>query len=271
MAQLKNKVCLIGGKGQVVLDSANSLLRKNILSKIILLEKNNQVVKKFNDITHHYSIKKFENIIKKLKEFNIKKVLIIGYVELPKFNQINFDIKSKLFFTKNYFLNNESSQTKILKKFLLLKNIQLLSPIKFLDDLLISSNDEIKLKNFDKYKNSLINNINNLKKISSINIGQSLIMNGDRILALENYQGTNKMIEIFNNNKSFNELIFVKFKKINQINEVDFPVIGPETIKKLIKIKIKAIVLFKNKTLVVDKINCIKLLKNNNINLIVIK
>ena len=96
-------------------------------------------------------------------------------------------------------------------------------------------------------------------------------MNGDRILALENYQGTNKMIEIFNNNKSFNELIFVKFKKINQINEVDFPVIGPETIKKLIKIKIKAIVLFENKTLVVDKINCIKLLKNNNINLIVIK
>ena len=172
---------------------------------------------------------------------------------------------------QNYFLNNESSQTKILKKFLLSKNIQLLSPIKFLDDLLISSNDEIKLKNFDKYKNSLINNINNLKKISSINIGQSLIMNGDRILALENYQGTNKMIEIFNNNKSFNELIFVKFKKINQINEVDFPVIGPETIKKLIKIKIKAIVLFKNKTLVVDKINCIKLLKNNNINLIVIK
>ena len=271
MAQLKNKVCLIGGKGQVVLDSANSLLRKNILSKIILLEKNNQVVKKFNDITHHYSIKKFENIIKKLKEFNINKVLIIGYVDLPKLHQINFNIKSKLFFTKNYFINNESSQTKILKKFLLSKNIQLLSPIKFLDELLISSYDEIKLKNFEKYKNILISNINNLKKITSINIGQSLIMNGERILALENYQGTNKMIEIFNNNKSFNELIFVKFKKINQINEVDFPVIGPETIRKLIKIKIKAIVLFKNQTLIVDKIKCIKLLKNNNINLIVIK
>jgi UDP-2,3-diacylglucosamine hydrolase len=254
----------------VVLDSANSLLSKNILSKIILIEKNIEVVKKFKNITHNYSIKKFENILKKLEELNINKVLIIGYVELPKFNQINFNIKSKIFLTKNYFLNNESNQTKILKKFLLSKNIQLLSPTKYLNELLINTIDEIKVKNFDKYKKSLLSNIDNLKKISSINIGQSLIMNGDRILALENYQGTNKLLELFINNKSFSELIFVKFKKINQINELDFPVIGPDTIKKLIKIKIKAIVLFKNKTLIVDKINCIKLLKKNNINLIVL-
>ena len=225
MVQLKNKVCLIGGKGQVVLD---------------------------------------------LKEFNINKVLIIGYVDFPKFNQINFDIKSKIFLTKNYFLNNESNQTNILKKLLISKNIQLLSPIKFLNELLISPIDEIKVKNFDKYKKLLINNINDLKKISSIDVGQSLIMNGERIVALENYQGTNKMIDLFNNNKFFNELIFVKFKKLNQINEVDFPVIGPKTIKKLIKIKIKAIILFKNQTLIVDKINCLKLLKRNNINLIVL-
>ena len=62
----------------MVLDSANSLLSKNILSKIILIEKNIEVVKKFNNITYHYSIKKFENILKKLEELNINKVLIIG-------------------------------------------------------------------------------------------------------------------------------------------------------------------------------------------------
>ena len=136
----------------MVLDSANSLLSKNILSKIILIEKNIEVVKKFNNITYHYSIKKFENILKKLEELNINKVLIIGYVELPKFNQINFNIKSKIFLTKNYFLNNESNQTKILKKFLLSKNIHLLSPTKYLNELLINPFDEIKVKNFDKYK-----------------------------------------------------------------------------------------------------------------------
>ena len=107
-------------------------------------------------------------------------------------------------------------------------------------------------------------------ELLKINIGQSLIMDGDSILALDSEQWTNKLLELFNNNKSFSELIFVKFKKINQINELDFPVIGPETIKKLIKIKIKAMVLFKNKTLIVDKIKWIKLLKKNNINLIVL-
>ena len=63
----------------MVLDSANSLLSKNILSKIILIEKNIEVVKKFKNITHNYSIKKFENILKKLEELNINKVLIIVY------------------------------------------------------------------------------------------------------------------------------------------------------------------------------------------------
>ena len=270
LARLNNKVCLIGGKGQVVIDAANSLLDKNILSKIILLEENKLIVKKFSDITLHYSIKKFENIIKKLKELNINKVLIIGYVEFPKFNQINFDVQSKIFLTKNYFLNNESSQTIILKKLLLTKNIQLLSPTKFLNELIINLIDEIKAKNFNKYRQSFMNNINSIKKIASTNVSQSLILNGNRILALENYKGTDKMIELFQNNKSFNDLIFIKFKKNNQINEVDFPVIGTETILKLIKINIKAIVLFKNQTLIVDKINCLKLLKKNSINLIVI-
>ena len=89
---------------------------------------------------------------------------------------------------------------------------------------MVSSKEEpynlnlVELKNFDKYKKLLQSNTINIKKVSAINIGQSLIMNGDRILALENFKGTSKMIELFSNNKSFNELIFVKFKKENQIN-----------------------------------------------------
>ena len=150
------------------------------------------------------------------------------------------------------------------------KNIKLLSPTKHLQELIISPIEQIKFKDFDKYKKILANNISDIKKISSINIGQSVILNGNRILALENLKGTDVMIALFNNTTSYNDLIFIKFKKSNQINEIDFPVIGIDTIKNLIKIKIKAIILFKNQTLIVNKVECIKLIKKNKINLIII-
>ena len=270
MALLKNKICLIGGRGDVVLDAAISLSNNNQLSNIILLEDNKLVSKKFSNIVYKYSLKNFIDILKKINQLQINKILIIGYVDLPKFNQIKLDIKSKLFLTKNYFLNNESSQTKIFKNLLMSKNIKLLSPINYLQELLISPIDEIKSKNFEKFKKIVINNINNIKKISSINIGQSIILNGNRILSLESFKGTDEMINLFKNNKFYSDLLFIKFKKSNQINEIDFPVIGIDTIKNLIKIKIKAIILFKNQTIIVNKFECIKLIKKNKINLIII-
>jgi hypothetical protein len=270
LAPLNNKICLIGGKGDVVLEAAISLNNNNQLYRIILIEENKLVSKKFSNIVYKYSLKNFTGILKKIKELEINKILIIGYVVFPKFTQIKFDMKSKLFLTKNYFLNNESSQTKIFKSLLMTKKIKLLSPIKHLQELIISPIEQIKFKDFDKYKKILANNISDIKKISSINIGQSVILNGNRILALENFKGTDVMIALFNNTTSYNDLIFIKFKKSNQINEIDFPVIGIDTIKNLIKIKIKAIILFKNQTLIVNKVECIKLIKKNKINLIII-
>ncbi len=270
MVQLKNKICLIGGKGEVVLEAAISLSNKNILFKIILIEDNYNISKKFPSITQKYSLKNFTEIIKKIKELEINKILIIGYVDFPKIDQIKFDFQSKIFLTKNYFLNNESDQTKVFKNLLISKKINLLSPVNYLKELIVNSADQMKFKNFDVHNKILIKNIKNIKKISSINIGQSIILNGNRILALENFKGTDEMISLFKDNTTYNDLIFIKFKKSNQINEIDFPVIGIDTIKNLIKIRIKTIILFENQTLIANKKQCIELIKKNKINLIII-
>ena len=270
MVQLKNKICLIGGNGEVVSEAAKYLDKTNNLKNIILLENNANLDKKFFNITYKFSIKNFKDIIKKLNQLKINKIMIIGYVNFPKFNQINFDLQTKLFLTKKFFLNNESKQTQILKDLLSYKKIKLLSPLKYLEDLIINENDQIIFKKFDHYKIKSLGCINNIKKLSSVNIGQSIIINGNRILALENFKGTDAMINLFINNKFYNELIFIKFKKSNQINEIDFPIIGLNTIKNLIRIKIKAIILFKNQTLIVNKIECMKMIKKHQINLIII-
>ena len=270
MAQLNNKICLIGGSGDLVLESAIFLKNNHNLTNIILIDKNNKIEKKFSKIVFKFQIKNFVGIIDKLKKLQINNILIIGYVKFPKINQIKFDLQSKVFLTKQFFLNNESEQTKIFKKLLITKDIKLLSPKKYLRELLIKKTDEIQSKNFDKYKNYLLKNANNINKLKSVNIGQSIILNGNRILSLENFKGTDEMINLFKKSSNYEDLIFIKFKKSNQINEIDFPIFGVNTIKNLIKIKIKAIILYKNQTLIENKPKCVELIKNNKINLIVI-
>ena len=66
MAPLNNKICLIGGKGDVVLEAAISLNNNNQLYRIILIEENKLVSKKFSNIVYKYSLKNFTGILKKI-------------------------------------------------------------------------------------------------------------------------------------------------------------------------------------------------------------
>ena len=110
-----------------------------------------------------------------------------------------------------------------------------------------------------------------IKKIFSMNIAQSFILNGDRVIAMEDIFGTNDMInKIGKINPKFNNLIFVKSKKSNQIDEIDFPIIGMETLKLLIKYKFRVICLFNNNILISEKDTFLKKMRSNNISLIIL-
>ena len=197
--------------------------------------------------------------------------MIIGYVELPPFEKINFSIKSKLLISKDIFLNNINDQSKILKKYLSNNKLNLLSQKKILKKMLVSYQDEYSHNENKKNISKLKIKKSFLKKIFSMNIAQSFILNGDRVLAMEDIFGTNDMInKIGKISTKFNDLIFVKSKKSNQIDEIDFPIIGMETLKLLIKYKFRVICLFNNNILISEKDNFLKKIRSNNISLIIL-
>ena len=70
-------------------------------------------------------------------------------------------------------------------------------------------------------------------------------MDGDRIITIEDIFGTDNMINKFKNLNQFKNLIFIKSIKQDQINEIDFPIIGNKTLDLLIKFNFKAICLIK--------------------------
>ena len=96
-------------------------------------------------------------------------------------------------------------------------------------------------------------------------------MDGDRIITIEDIFGTNAMINKFNElNKQFKNLIFIKSKKKDQINEIDYPVIGNETLNLLIKFNFKAICLLNKNIIIANKNLFIENIKKSKLSLIVI-
>ena len=271
LAIFKNEICLIAGSGLFVNEVANFLNNKNLLNQIILINKNNLIQKNFKNNYKLFKIQDLEKITSFIKSKNLKKVMIIGYVDLPSIEKINLSIKSKILISKDIFLNNINDQTKILKKYLTSNKLILLSQKKILNEMLVTYKDEYYHKENIKIINNLKIKKNFLKKIFSMNVAQSFILNGDRVISMEDIFGTNDMIKkIGKINSKFNNLIFVKSKKSNQIDEIDFPLIGMETLKLLIKYKFRAICLFNKNILISEKDNFLNKIRAHRISLIIL-
>ena len=270
LATYKNDICLIAGSGLFVNEVANYLNFKKLLGQIIIINENKILKKNFKNNYDQFNIKNLEKIISFIKSKNLKKIIIIGYVDLPPLNKINLSIKTKLIISKDIFLNNINDQSKILKKYLLNNKLNLLSQKKLLKEMLVTRNDEYVHKENKKIVTQLTKKKVFIRKLYSMNIGQSFIFNGDRLIAMEDIFGTNDMItRIGKISSKFNNLIFVKSKKYDQIDEIDFPVIGLETLKLLIKYKFRVICLFKNDILISEKEKFLKQIKTNKISLLV--
>ena len=266
MATYKNDIVLIAGSGDFAFEAANLLNDKKRLNHIILLSKNYKITKSFKNNVSNFDVRDLEKIILFIKKRIISKVLIIGYVHLPPISEIKLSLSSKIILSKNFFSNDINNQSKILKKFIESKKLMLLSQKNIFDNLLINNSDHhLKREHKNIYKNLLKNSLM-IKKIFSLNLSQSLVMDGDRIIAIEDIFGTDNMIKKFKNlHKHFKNLVFIKSIKKDQINEIDFPIIGNQTLELLIKFNFKAIcllnknIIISNKSIFIENINKSKL------------
>ena len=271
MAIYKNDIVLIAGSGDFAYEAANFLKSKGRLNHIILLSKNYKISKLYKNIISDFNIRDIENLIIFLKKRFISKVLIIGYVQLPPISEFKLSLSSKLILSKNFFLNNINNQSKLLKKFIESKKLKLLSQKNVFESFLINYSDQQLRKEHKQIYEYILKNSTVIRKIFSLNLSQSLIMDGDRIITIEDIFGTDKMIKKFKNiNKQFQNLIFIKSIKKNQISEIDFPVIGNQTLELLIKFNFKAICLLNKNILIANKISFLEKINKSKLSLIVI-
>ena len=89
-----------------------------------------------------------------------------------------------------------------------------------------------------------LDRIETFKIFGQLDIGQSMIIQNERILGLESVEGTNELIKrCFSYKKQGDKAILVKLSKYDQSRILDIPTIGVETMKLLNKFDYEGIFL----------------------------
>lgn len=262
--------CVICGSGE-----APELIAKKITSTgedvfLILLKEANfkKELKKFKH--KEISFCKTGEILKLMKENNVKKVIIIGGMKMPNFSEIKPDLVGSILLTKILMLKNKGDDVVLRKiaEFIESKGFEVIDGKKFIENknYIIETNR----KPNSEELNDISIGINALNIISETDVGQAIVISSSRIIGIEAVEGTDLLIErcgkYNKKNKRFKgKMILIKLMKNNQDKKLDAPTIGIKTIKLLKKNNFSGIAIRENETIFLNKEKCINFANKNNL------
>ena len=229
---------------------------------IIDFSKNNKFKKDKN--SHRISIGKFGKIIDLIKEKKSKKVLFAGKIAKPKFSTLKLDLKGAYYMPSviRAARLGDAAIIKVIIKILDNENIKVISSIFFNPELTLKSGNYTKLKPNMSDNSSIKKGITYFNKLNSLDHVQAVIAKDNTILAIEDEQGTKKMLSKL---KKKSKGILIKLPKKKQDLRMDLPTIGLQTLKDCKKYGLKGIVLKSKKNIFLDKAKCINFANKNKI------
>ena len=241
-----------GDFSEIVLNKIKRLNKKYF---IIDFSKNNKFKKDKN--SHRISIGKFGKIINLIKEKNSNKVLFAGKIAKPKFSTLRLDLKG-VYYMPSILKAAKLGDAAIIKaiiKILDNENIKVISSIFFNQELTVKSGNYTKLKPNMSDSNSIKKGISYFNKLNNLDHIQAVIIKDNTILAIEDRQGTKKMLSKLNIKS---EGILIKLPKKKQDLRIDLPTIGLQTLKDCKKYDLKGIVLKSKRNIFLDRAKCIR-------------
>ena len=209
-------------------------------------------------------------ILNFFKEHKVTEVILSGGVQKPDFFKLKVDLKGSILLTKilkNKLLGDNSVLTTVISYLENLK-YKIISIDELLPNLHLSKGLNNKIKVPKKLQTDIELGIKLINNLSSFDIGQAVIVQNGRVLAIEAAEGTDAMIARMKNfveQSNISPAILVKLKKISQDRRVDLPTIGIKTLEGLVLCNIGGIVLDACNTLVIEKEKVVNYAEKNNI------
>ena len=197
-------------------------------------------------------------VIASLKQAECDKLALVGQFKRPAFADISPD-KSALALMGRLMLTGDDAALRVVAAYFDEQNIAVVSNAEYLPQqvlpLFYRTQRQFTAGEGDAAKHARTV----LDSLGELDIGQSVIVQQRRVLAIEGAEGTNEMIartaELID--KSQPDTVFVKMAKSGQDIALDMPVFGLETLSYLEKSGIRAVCLEGEKIMLADPLDVI--------------
>ena len=223
--------------------------------KYIIIDLTKKKIFKKNKNSYTFSIGQFGKIINTLKENKCKKVLFAGKVSRPNFKKIKLDLKG-IYYIPRIIKSSKIGDTAILKEIIKIfkeEKIKTVSSLSFTPHLTLKKGNYTKIKPNQHDRKNIIIAIKALSKTNEFSFSQGAIVRNNRIIAIEDKTGTEKMLLKFTTKTKINTGVLVKLPKKKQDLRIDLPTIGIDTLIQCKAASLKGLVLKGSQNVIINK------------------
>lgn len=244
-------VAIMAGKGiypKLLKDSAASL---GVKIKLIAFEgeTSSELKSEFEDFAE-INAGELGKLLKALKKFDAKYAIMAGQITPKKlFKGLKLDLKAMTILARLKRRNAETIFGAIAEELGKI-GVEMLDARSFMDSSIAPSGFFCGSK-WSVEEHHLEHGIQIAKECAKLDIGQGCVVARGTVLAVEAFEGTDKMLERAGSFEAV-ESLFVKTVKPNQDYRFDVPVIGERTLKKLAESKIKNVAIESGKLIILD-------------------
>ncbi|MBP6125918.1 MAG: UDP-2,3-diacylglucosamine diphosphatase LpxI [Leptotrichiaceae bacterium] len=211
-----------------------------------------------------YSVAQPGKIISYFKKNNISRLVMLGKVEKSLiFSNIKFDFTAMkiLFSSKN---KKDKNILKSIIDYIESEGIDVLPQNYLLDKEMSKEIIYTKRKPTEEDEKTIKIGMESAKMLTDIDAGQTSVVKNESVIALEAIEGTDQTI-LRGGELAGKGCIIVKAARRKQDYRIDIPTIGLETVKKVVEIGGRGIVIEAEKMLFIDQENVIEYADKNKI------
>jgi UDP-2,3-diacylglucosamine hydrolase len=232
---------LIAGSGNVPLFFAKKAAEKGFkVISIALTNSIDKALKPHVEKNYHLGIGKSEKIVEVLKRENVQGVLMLGKVDKSVlFKPQLFDARSRKFFKRLVTHEDKSLLVGVIKE-LESEGFSVLDQKEYLSELFPKKGILTKNKPEEEAMRDIEYGFPIAKKLADMEIGQTIVVKNQTVIAVEALEGTNRALER-GCSLAKGGCVAIKVCRTGQDYRYDAPGVGDKTIHALIKGKASAL------------------------------
>lgn len=249
------RLAIIAGAGALPFQLAQSCKMQGIDPFIVGFEGQTEAV----GVDVWTRLGKAGSVMKTIKQQGIDDIVMIGAMRRPRFWELWPDARTFRFFLRLGFRAlGDDGLLSAIRHELESEGFHLHGVHRFMPELLAPDGCLTKISPADADRAAIALGVQESQRIGALDIGQSVIVQGERILGAEDKKGTNALIRrcpVSGDEPAF----LVKTCKPQQDRDLDLPTIGPSTVENCIHAGIKGIIVEAGASLITGRQKLVEL------------